>query len=316
MAVPATEPPSVLVTGGAGFIGSHLVRRLVLEGYRVRILDNLATGSLRNLEGLKNVEVIEGDIRSRAVVSEAITGVESVFHLAAIPSVARSWRDPVATLATNAHGTANVVEAAVGAQVSCLIYSSSSSVYGDQEAELKSESLEPRPISPYAYSKLLGEKIALAHARDRIGMRVVALRYFNVFGARQDPDSPYSAVIPLFIKHALAGAAATIHGDGMQSRDFTHVDNVVEANVCALRSESSGVAMNIACGKSHTLLDLVEAISDLNRRPLQTIFGPPREGDIRHSQADISLARAEIGYDPKVTFEDGLVRTFEDYRSA
>jgi UDP-glucose 4-epimerase len=305
-----------LVTGGAGFVGSHLVRRLLLEGYSVRILDNFATGTMRNLDGLESVQVIKGDIRSRTVVNEAMTGVESVFHLAALPSVARSWMDPVATLATNAHGTANVVESAVDARVSCLIYSSSSSVYGEQDAELKSESLEARPISPYAYSKLLGEKIALAHAREGKGMRVVALRYFNVFGARQDPDSPYSAVIPLFIKHALTGTAATIHGDGTQSRDFTHVDNVVEANVCAFRSEASGIAMNIACGQSHTLLDLVAAISDLNGRTLEIIFGPPREGDIRHSRADISLARAKIGYDPKVTFEDGLRRTFEEYRSA
>jgi UDP-glucose 4-epimerase len=305
-----------LVTGGAGFIGSHLVRRLLREGFRVRILDNLATGSPRNLEGLDGIELIEGDVRSRAVVTEAMVGVESVFHLAALPSVARSWRDPVGTLATNAHGTANVVEAAVDAQVSCLIYSSSSSVYGEQDAELKSESLEPRPISPYAYSKLLGEKIALAHARDRMGIRVVALRYFNVFGSRQDPDSPYSAVIPLFIKSTLAGTTATIHGDGTQSRDFTHVDNVVQANVCALKSEASAVVMNIACGQSHTLLDLVEAISALNGRRLQVTFGPPRDGDIQHSRADISLATAQIGYDPRVTFEDGLRRTFEEYRSA
>jgi UDP-glucose 4-epimerase len=302
-----------LVTGGAGFIGSHLVRRLLREGLKVRVLDNLETGSLRNLEGL---ELIEGDIRSQTAVRNAMAGVESVFHLAALPSVARSWRDPVATLATNAHGTANVVEAAVDADISCLVYSSSSSVYGEQDAEFKSEVLEPRPISPYAYSKLLGEKIALAHARDRTGMRVVALRYFNVFGSRQDPDSPYSAVIPLFIKHALAGGTATIHGDGTQSRDFTHVDNVVEANLCAFRSEASGVAMNIACGQSHTLLDLVEAISDLNGRRLQIAFGPAREGDIRHSRADISLARARIGYDPKITFKDGLRRTFEAYRSS
>jgi UDP-glucose 4-epimerase len=305
-----------LVTGGAGFIGSHLVRRLLREGLKVRVLDNLETGSLRNLEGLMGLELIEGDIRSQTAVRNAMAGVESVFHLAALPSVARSWRDPVATLATNAHGTANVVEAAVDADISCLVYSSSSSVYGEQDAEFKSEVLEPRPISPYAYSKLLGEKIALAHARDRTGMRVVALRYFNVFGSRQDPDSPYSAVIPLFIKHALAGGTATIHGDGTQSRDFTHVDNVVEANLCAFRSEASGVAMNIACGQSHTLLDLVEAISDLNGRRLQIAFGTAREGDIRHSRADISLARARIGYDPKITFKDGLRRTFEAYRSS
>jgi nucleoside-diphosphate-sugar epimerase len=316
MVDPTDKPPSALVTGGAGFIGSHLVRRLLLEGYQVRVLDNFATGNSENLAGVEDVHVVQGDIRSRTDVGEAMTGIDVVFHLAALPSVARSWKDPVTTLATNAHGTANVVETAVDAGVSCLVYSSSSSVYGDQEAELKTEALEPRPISPYAYAKFLGEKIALAHARDRKGMRVVALRYFNVFGARQDPDSPYSAVIPLFIKQALAGATATIHGDGMQSRDFTHVDNVVEANVCALRSGVSGIAMNIACGQSHTLLHLVKAISALNGRPLKTVFGPPREGDIRHSRADIALAAAEIAYCPRVTFEDGLRRTFEEYRSA
>src|SRR6202521_5582576 len=306
----------VLVTGGAGFIGSHLVRRLAGHGYGVRVLDNLATGRLENLAGLEGVETVQGAIRYRTDVGRAMTGVGAVFHVAALPSVARSWSDPIATLSTTAHGTAIVVEAAIEAGVSNLIYSSSSSVYGDQEADLKTETLEPRPISPYAYSKFLGEKIALAHAGDRQGMRVVALRYFNVFGARQDPDSPYSAVIPLFIKEALAGGTATIHGDGTQSRDFTHVDNVVDANVRALESLVSGVALNIACGQSHTLLDLVKAISALSGRPLQTAFGPPREGDIRHSRADISRAASEIGYCPNVTFENGLQRTFEGYRSA
>jgi len=316
MVDPLDQRPSALVTGGAGFIGSHIVRRLLLEGYEVRVLDNFETGNSENLAGAQDVHVVPGDIRSRTAVAEAMTGIDVVFHLAALPSVARSWIDPVATLATNAHGTANVVETAVDAGVSCLVYSSSSSVYGDQEAELKTEALEPRPISPYAYSKFLGEKIALAHSRDREGMRVVALRYFNVFGARQDPNSPYSAVIPLFIKQALAGSKATIHGDGTQSRDFTHVDNVVEANICAVRSGASGIAMNIACGQSYTLLELVEAISALNGRSLETVFGAPRDGDIRHSRAGISLAAAEIGYCPNVTFEEGLRRTFETYRSA
>ncbi len=312
----ASKSAAVLVTGGAGFIGSHLVHRLVLEGYPVRVLDNFATGRLANLSGIEGIEIVEGDIRSSTDVVRAVTGIDAVFHVAALPSVARSWSDPVATLATNSHGTANVVEAAADAGVSCLVYSSSSSIYGDQEAELKSESMEPRPISPYAYSKFLGEKIALGHARSRKGMRVVALRYFNVFGARQDPNSQYSAVIPLFIKKALAGDTATINGDGRQSRDFTHVDNVVDANVRALESLVSGVALNIACGQSHTLLDLVTAISALAVRPLKATFGPPREGDIRHSQADVSRAASEIGYFPKVTFEDGLRRTFESYRSA
>jgi nucleoside-diphosphate-sugar epimerase len=307
---------SVLVTGGAGFIGSHLVRRLLADGYRVRVLDNFATGRTANMEGLDGVHIQEGDVRSPSDVAKAMQGIDGVFHLAALPSVARSWKDPVATLATNAHGTANVVEAAISAGVACLVYSSSSSVYGDQEATKKSEDLEPRPISPYGYSKLLGEKVALAHAGGQKSIRVVAFRYFNVFGARQDPNSQYSAVIPLFIKHALDGTTATIDGDGKQSRDFTHVDNVVDANICALESGVSGLVMNVACGQSHSLLELVDGISALNTKPLRTVFGPPREGDIKHSLADISLAQEKIGYQPRVTFKEGLRRVFEDYRSA
>jgi UDP-glucose 4-epimerase len=242
-------------------------------------------------------------------------GIEAVFHLAALPSVARSWKDPVTTLGVNAHGTTIVIRAAVEAGVSVFVYSSSSSVYGDQKSERKSEDLQPHPISPYGYSKLLGEEVALAHS-GASGVRVLALRYFNVFGARQDPDSPYAAVVPLFIKHALAGTTATIHGDGRQSRDFTHVDNVVEANVLALRSQASGIALNIACGESHTLLDLVDALSSLSGRALQTVFAPPREGDIRHSLADISRAAKTIGYQPKVSFLDGLREAFNFHRSA
>jgi len=310
------EPKAVLVTGGAGFIGSHLVRRLLSYEYRVRVLDNFATGNERNLAGLEELEVVTGDIRSRVDVAEAMQGMNAVFHLAALPSVARSWKDPVTTLATNAHGTANVVEAALDNEVEALVYSSSSSVYGDQEAEKKSEDLELKPISPYGYSKLLGEKIALAHARGNGGLRVVSLRYFNVFGARQDPDSPYAAVIPLFIKHALEGTTATIYGDGTQSRDFTHVDNVVDANVQALESGASGLAMNIACGGSHSLLELVDAISRLNGRPLTTVHGSARDGDIKHSLADILLAEKSIGYRPSVSFAEGLRRVFADYRSA
>ena len=282
----------------------------------MRVLDNFATGKEQNLSGLEELEVVTGDIRSRADVARSMRGMNAVFHLAALPSVARSWKDPVTTLATNAHGTANVVEAALDNGVEALVYSSSSSVYGDQEAEKKSEDLELKPISPYGYSKLLGEKIALAHARGNGGLRVVSLRYFNVFGARQDPDSPYAAVIPLFIKHALEGTTATIYGDGTQSRDFTHVDNVVDANVQALESGASGLAMNIACGGSHSLLELVDAISRLNGRPLITVHGSPREGDIKHSLADILLAEKSIGYRPSVSFAEGLRRVFADYRSA
>ena len=280
----------------------------------MRVLDNFATGRRSNLDGVDGFHLVEGDIRSTSDVGRAMNGVEAVFHLAALPSVARSWTDPVATLAANAHGTANLIDGAEASGVPVFIYSCSSSVYGDQEAEVKSEILEPRPISPYGYSKLLGEKLALARAGR--GMRVVSLRYFNVFGARQDPKSQYSAVIPLFIKHALDGTTATIYGDGRQSRDFTHVDNVVTANLLSLKSEATGVAVNVACGQSHSLLELVEAISAIHGEPLKTVFGPAREGDIRHSLADISLAETQIGYCPQVTFRDGLKRTYDDYRRA
>lgn len=309
------DPQTILVTGGAGFIGSHLVQRLIASGHEVRVVDNLATGRATNLEGIRGVDLIEADIRSGAAVRAAMAGVDAVFHVAGLPSVARSWADPVTTLAVNAHGTANVLEAAIEASVACVVYSSSSSVYGEQETELKSESLEPHPISPYAYSKFLGEKIALAHARAG-GIRVVALRYFNVFGPRQDPDSAYAAVIPLFIKAALTGTTATIFGDGLQSRDFTYVDNVVDANIAALMSEASGVALNVATGESHTLRELTESISRNAGRQLEVMTAPPRPGDIRHSRADVSLAAKTIGYRPSIAFEEGLRRTFEHYRSA
>jgi UDP-glucose 4-epimerase len=307
------EQSRVLVTGGAGFIGSHLVERLAREGYSVRVLDNLSTGRRSNLEGIEGVELLEADIRSRDAVAKAVEGVSGVFHLAALPSVVRSWEDPVQSLAVNAHGTANLAEAASAAGVRVLVYSSSSSVYGDQAAEAKSEDLEPRPISPYGYAKLLGEKLSLAHA-GKNGLRVLALRYFNVFGSRQDPDSPYAAVIPLFIRHALGRTPAIIHGDGNQSRDFTYVENVVDANLLAFDSAASGVALNVACGDSHSLLELVDRISALNGHPLEIIHDEPRVGDIRHSRADISLAGAALGYSPRVGFEEGLRRTYASYQ--
>lgn len=303
----------VLVTGGAGFIGSHLVRRLASENH-VRVFDNFQTGRTENLASVEGVEIFEGDVRSAAAVRQAADGVSAVFHVAALPSVARSWTDPVQALATNAHGTAKVLEAADAAGAEVFVYSSSSSIYGDQPEPLKSERLEPKPISPYGYSKLMGEMLTLAHARDT-GMRVVALRYFNVFGPRQDPNSVYSAVIPKFIKHALSSTTATIYGDGTQTRDFTFVDNVVEANLKAWRSGVTGVALNIAAGENRSLLDVANAISEITGRPLHTEFSPAREGDIKHSQADIALAKKLIGYCPTVTFMDGLRKTIDSYRS-
>ena len=304
----------ILVTGGAGFIGSHLSRRLLELGHDVRVLDDLSTGHRSNLDGVA-VELIEGDLTDSDVLTSALRGVEAVHHVAARPSVARSWADPVATLAVNAQGTAKVMKAAIAAGARRVVYSSSSSVYGDQPADAKSEDLEPRPISPYGFSKLLGEEIALAHARaGDIG--VLALRYFNVFGPRQDPDSPYSAVIPIFIKSALAGVTATVHGDGEQSRDFTFVDNVVHANVLALESDASGAAVNVACGAAITLNDLVGAISGLDGHPLRIEHGEPRAGDIKHSLADLSRAEQLLGYHPIVDFDTGLRRTYEAFATA
>lgn len=302
----------VLVTGGAGFIGSHLTRRLVAGGHDVLVFDNLSTGRIQNLDGV-DAELVEGDLRDTTALARRMRGVEAVFHVAALPSVARSWEDPVTSLHVNALGTSNVVEAAIAAGAHTVVYSSSSSAYGDQEAERKSEDLPPAPISPYGHSKLLGEKLVLAHSRaGRI--KGVALRYFNVFGPRQDPNSPYAAVIPLFIRHALAGTVATINGDGRQSRDFTYIDNVVDANLLALTGNACGEVFNCACGRSYSLLDLVDRVSALAGRRLEVVHGPPRPGDIRHSLADISRIEAALGYAPGVDFDEGLRRTFEAYR--
>jgi UDP-glucose 4-epimerase len=304
----------VLVTGGAGFIGSHLVRHLLAEGYKVRVLDTLDAG-LANLEGLDLVDVVHGDVCSQGDVSDAMREIHAVFHLAAIASVERSRSDPIATLAVNAHGTANVMQAAVKNRVFAVVYSSSAAVYGDQQ-RTSSEDLEPRPISVYGYSKLLSEKIALAYVRPSQGVRVLALRYFNVFGPRQKADTVYSSVIPIFIEHALKGTVATIYGDGLQTRDFLHVDDVAKANLCALKSSASGLAINIASGRSHTLLQLVEAIAIVTGRPLKTRFEPPREGDIRRSQADIALAATALGFRPTVSFVEGLRKTIEESLSS
>jgi nucleoside-diphosphate-sugar epimerase len=301
----------VLVTGGAGFIGSHLTRRLVMKGHDVLVFDNLSTGHPSNLDRI-DAELVEGDIREPAALASAMKGVEAVFHVAALPSVARSWEDPVTSLHTNALGTSNVVEAAIAAGAHTMVYSSSSSVYGDQEAERKSEDLPPHPISPYGHSKLLGEKLVLAHSQaGRI--KGIALRYFNVFGPRQDPQSPYAAVIPLFIRHALERTVATINGDGCQSRDFTYIDNVVEGNLLALQGDVCGEAFNCACGQNHSLLELAQRVSELAGHPLDVVHGPPRTGDIRHSLADVSRIQNALGYRPRVDFDEGLRRTFEAY---
>jgi UDP-glucose 4-epimerase len=301
---------NVLVTGGAGFIGSHLTRALLDAGHQVRVVDNLSTGSRDNLAGAGGAELIEADIRDRSSLGAPMRGVEAVFHLAALPSVPRSWTDPVATLAANGMGTANVIEAAIEAAAGSFVYSSSSSVYGEQPGDERSEEQEPRPVSPYGYSKLLGEKIAHAHARAR-DIRVVSLRYFNVFGPRQDPDSQYSAVIPRFIKAALEGGAITVHGDGRQSRDFTYVDNVVQANLLSLCAPVQDAVLNVGCGRPVVLLDLVDAIGRLSRRPLDVVHTEPRAGDVRRSCAATGRAETLLGYAAAVDFKTGLKQTYD-----
>lgn len=340
----------VLVTGGAGFIGSHVSRALIERGDSVRILDNLSTG--RRSQVHPEADLWEADLRDPEAVRRAAAGMEAILHVAALPSVARSWNDPVTTLDVNFLGTANLLDAALAAGVERLVYSSSSSVYGDQVPERKAETVPPRPKSPYAHSKLAGEKLVLACDRrtaprpsattpadptaaaggHSTGLRApggtstshtaagplttVALRYFNVFGPGQDPSSQYSAVIPLFIRHSLAGTEARIDGDGRQSRDFTYVENVVDANLRALAADTTGIAINTACGESYTLLQLVEAISRLAGSPLAVSHGPARPGDVRNSLADISRARSLLGYEPRVGFEEGLRRTYEWFRDA
>jgi len=299
----------VVVTGGSGFIGSHLVRRLLDEGFSVTVLDDLSTGRRENLADVeRDVALVVGDVRDRVVVRQACRGAQVVFHVAAIPSVPRSWDDPVTSFGVNALGTSVVVEEAVAAGAEVLVHSSSSSVYGELPAGSRTEDLEPRPASPYAMSKLAAEKLALAHSHQ---IRVVALRYFNVFGPGQDPESPYAAVIPRFIAAARAGRPATIHGDGHQVRDFTYVENVVDANLLALRAQSRAIAINIGCGEGHDLLELVAGLRDLGL-PLSVEHSTPRQGDIRHSVANIALARRALGYEPQIGFRDGLSRTVAD----
>lgn len=302
----------VVVTGGCGFIGSHLAYRLVRAGHTVIAIDDCSTGRLENSRALDGVEIVRGDIMDSALLDQTLSGAEAVFHVAALPSVPRSWSDPLSSLRVNAMGTACVARASVRQGVNSLIYSSSSSVYGNQPADCRSEDMETGPISPYGYSKLLGEEVVLAHGRAG-DLRALALRYFNVFGPRQDPDSPYSAVIPKFIRMALLGEPVVVHGDGSQSRDFTYVDNVVDANLLALASSTGGLCLNVACGRSVSLLQLVAAISGLSTRPLKMSHAEPRHGDVLHSRADCRLAERVLGYRPRVQFEAGLSLTYDHY---
>jgi len=304
-----------LVTGGGGFIGSHLSERLLREGHEVRVLDNFATGRRENLLALENeLEVVEGDIQSYERVNTAVRGCDLVFHQAALPSVPRSVQDPLTSNAANVIGTLNVLLAARDSDVGRVVFASSSSVYGANPTLPKDESLATAPISPYAVAKLAGEGYCRSFAYV-YGLETVALRYFNVFGPRQDPLSQYAAVIPNFILAMLEGNSPTVHGDGEQTRDFTYIDNVVDANLLAMTADGvSGKAYNVACGERYSLNQLIQLIREVTGQDVEAEFTDSRPGDVPHSMADISLARNELGYEPAVTFEDGVRNTVEHFR--
>jgi UDP-glucose 4-epimerase len=306
----------VLVTGGGGFIGSHLAAHLLEQGYRVRVLDNFATGRRANVGSLGGeVELVEGDIQSYERVNKAVASCDVVLHQAALPSVPRSVQDPLTSNATNVIGTLNVLLAARDHDVRRVVYASSSSVYGAAGGSgAKREDQPALPISPYATAKLAGEGYARSF-HGVYGLETVALRYFNVFGPRQDPASQYSAVIPKFITALLAGEPPVIFGDGEQSRDFTYVANVVHANLLAIDAPAvAGKVYNVACGERVTLNRLAAELCELLGSDVKPVYAAPRPGDIRHSLADLSLARAELGYEHSVRLREGLERTIEHFR--
>ena len=302
-----------LVTGGAGFIGSHLVARLVELGDRVRVVDDLSTGHVERLSLLRDrIEFVEADLATDPI-EPIVEGVDRVFHLAAVPSVSRSIRDPLRSHASIATATLRLL-VGLPQRGSTVVMSSSSSVYGETTVSPKHEDLPPRPISPYAVAKVAAELYASALAEFH-RHHVVLLRYFNVFGPSQDPDSPYAAVIPIFIRRALGGERLPIYGDGMQTRDFTYVDNVVDANLAAAdRAREGARVYNIATGSPQTLLDLVAALDAIFGRRLEIEHLPARAGDIRHSAADIRRAAQELGWRPRIGSVEGLRRTVEWYR--
>jgi len=311
-----------LVTGGAGFIGSHIAIRLLREGQRVRVLDDLSTGRRENLDAIRaavpagRFEFVEGDIRSLEACRSACQGMDFVLHQAALASVPRSIEKPAETTAVNVGGLVNVLTAAKENGVRRVVCASSSSVYGDTPTLPKDEGMTPAPLSPYAVSKLAGEYFARVFATT-IGLETISLRYFNVFGPRQDPGSQYAAVVPLFATSLRDSKRPRIYGDGEQSRDFTYIDNVVEANLAACtKGKGDGQALNIACGERYTLLALLDCLARLFGVRAEPEFLPPRAGDVRHSQASIERAKRELGFVPRVGFEEGLERTVEHFRHA
>jgi UDP-glucose 4-epimerase len=310
--------PLTLVTGGAGFIGSHLVAALLARGDKVRVLDNFCTGKRANLAPhLDRVELIEADLNDTAAVARAVADCEIVFHEAALASVPLSVERPLATHAACATGTLNLLDQARRAGVRRLVYAASSSAYGNQPSPRKREADLPQTLSPYAVAKLTGEYYCQAFWHS-YGFETVCLRYFNVFGPRQDPSGPYAAVIPLFIKAILTGQRPTIYGDGLQTRDFTYVENVVQANLkaAAAPAAAAGRVFNVGNGQAASLLDLLKSLNEIMGGKIEPIFAPARAGDVRDSLADISAAREVLGYEPKVDLATGLRPTVDYYRAA
>ena len=307
-----------LITGIGGFIGSSLARALLSRGERVRGVDNFSTGKRENLADiLHHIDFREADITNLNAMHAACAGVDFVLHQAAIPSVPKSVLDPLGSNRANVDGTVNVLVAARDAKVKRVVYAASSSCYGDTPTLPKHEAMRPDPISPYAVAKLAGEHYLVSFYRC-YQLETVALRYFNVFGPRQDPSSPYSGVLAKFITVMLRGEQPTIYGDGEQSRDFTYIDNVVEGNLLACKApaaQAAGQVFNVATGRRVTLNETFKLLQDLTSCKGQPNYGPERGGDIKHSLADISKAEAALGYKPKVDFEEGLRRTVEWYRS-
>lgn len=307
-----------IVTGGAGFIGSHLTAALLERGRRVRIIDNLATGDIQRISGLledhgDRCTFLEEDLRDIDALRKAMSGAEVVYHQGAVPSVPRSVADPLTSNSANVGGTLNVFLAAHEAGVRKVVYASSSSVYGNTRELPKHEGLPLAPLSPYAVTKCAGEMYGRVFS-ELFGLSTIGLRYFNVFGPSQDPNSTYAAVIPRFITRMLNGEAPIIYGDGEQSRDFTFIDNVVEANVRAASSDASGISVNIACGQRFTLNELVAALNRILATEIEPQYEAARSGDVRDSQANIQLAAQSIGYQVQLGFEEGLERTVEWFR--
>ncbi len=304
-----------LVTGGAGFIGSHIAEELALRGARVRVIDNFLTGKKENLAPFLNkIEFSKGDIRNAETCQKITEGVDYVLHQAALPSVPRSIENPLLTSEINITGTLNLLIASRDAKVKKFVFASSSSVYGNDPLLPKKEDMRAEPLSPYALSKLVGEMYCRVFSQI-YALSTVSLRYFNVFGPRQDPLSQYAAVIPNFIVKLLKGERPVIYGDGDQSRDFTYVSNVVEANILASKAEDlSGEIINIACGKRTTVNTLAEKISKILNKDISPSHDKPRPGDVKHSYADVSRAERFLNYVPKVSFDEGLKKTIQWYK--